>query len=170
VLHAIGGNGDGQGQMSQQVSYFCQSRVFRLYTLDSEQVRIQNSHLTANEGYGIRIYAENLHQLDLANVTFSANLTNSVGIVTRWNPRLSSNVTLTPQPGLDGYTIESDYFSVPNGLTLTLQAGTTLMFPTGSYLSVEGHLDALGTTSNPVTLTSLLDSGPGQWDGLSFGR
>ena len=44
------------------------------------------------------------------------------------------------------------YLHVPEGVTLTLQAGTTLYFHSGAHLIVDGHLKAIGTHEQPVVL------------------
>ncbi|MEA4959512.1 MAG: hypothetical protein VB029_07360, partial [Anaerolineaceae bacterium] len=60
---------------------------------------------------------------------------------------------------------------VPAGITLTLEPGTVVK---GSdplsdlRILTGGHLEALGTPTQPITLTSVTDSGPNQWNGLNF--
>jgi len=55
---------------------------------------------------------------------------------------------------------------VPNGHTLTLQAGTTLYFNSGKQLSMQGRLLVNGTESQPVTFTApqMRD----YWNGIKF--
>lgn len=55
---------------------------------------------------------------------------------------------------------------VPAGQTVTLQAGAQLEFADGTVFEVEGTLQAQGTAGNPVLLTSLAGSGPGDWKGI----
>ncbi|HNS38543.1 MAG TPA: hypothetical protein PKM01_12225, partial [Anaerolineaceae bacterium] len=60
---------------------------------------------------------------------------------------------------------------VPAGITLTLEPGTVVK-GNGSLSDLRilsgGHLEAVGTPTQPITLTSVIDSGPDQWNGLNF--
>ncbi len=61
-------------------------------------------------------------------------------------------------------------FTVPAGITLTVQAGVTVMGNQGRELLVQGRLDALGEPTRPVTFTSVSNTAPGQWAGIVFNR
>jgi hypothetical protein len=63
------------------------------------------------------------------------------------------------------YTLLDDVV-VTRGVTLTLQPGVVVKGQSGTQLRVLGHLEALG--AQPITFTSSLDTGPGQWQGLLF--
>ncbi len=63
---------------------------------------------------------------------------------------MTSNVTVNP------------------GVTLTIDPGVMVQGQNGTLLIVEGSLQALGTAAQPITFTSQLDSGPGQWAGLVY--
>jgi hypothetical protein len=67
--------------------------------------------------------------------------------------------------------------AVPSGVTLTLGPGTVLKFGLSGHITVSGVLNAVGRSSNPITLTSVNDStiggatgtGPpaaGDWQGI----
>lgn len=56
--------------------------------------------------------------------------------------------------------------SVPDGITLTLRPGVIVKAYGSTYLYVAGALTAIGTSAEPVLLTSAADSGPGQWGGI----
>ena len=67
---------------------------------------------------------------------------------------------------------------VPKKITLTLDPGVIFKFGSDDQITVEGTLDAVGTTSNPITFTSINDNsvggdtgsgtpGPGNWRGIS---
>ena len=49
----------------------------------------------------------------------------------------------------------TNYFNwsieVPNGITITIQSDANLYFASGKYLDVFGTLNAIGTSSNPIT-------------------
>ncbi|MCB8925517.1 MAG: hypothetical protein H6652_07810 [Ardenticatenaceae bacterium] len=101
------------------------------------------------------------------NVTFSNNVPNRVGIETSGgNLTLAGSLSLSPQPGLEGYEeLNTDIptsFSVPEGITLTLQPGTNLMML--STVQIAGHVAANGTVAEPITWQAVPES-----DGGVFG-
>jgi hypothetical protein len=51
------------------------------------------------------------------------------------------------------------------GDVLTIEAGSELVFSGQGYLSISGELKAVGTPSNPITLTAQVKS-PGAWRGI----
>lgn len=104
----------------------------------------------------------------MENVTFADNSANHVFISTDGgHDTLAGNVTLTSQPGLEGYeVIDGNNLTIPEGLTLTLAADNRLIMPALGYLQVEGRLQADGTAVAPVTFTSSEDNAPGQWQGI----
>ena len=57
---------------------------------------------------------------------------------------------------------------VNGGTTLTVQPGVTLYFESGSVMNVYGTLDAVGTSSQPITFTSVTGQA-GTWDGIYGG-
>ena len=67
---------------------------------------------------------------------------------------------------------------VPAGVTLTIAPGTVVNGQGGGAcqyngtVCVNGTLDAVGTSSDPITFTSINDNsiGGGTWDGLASGR
>lgn len=104
--------------------------------------------------------------VSLTNNTFTANNYNN--IVLQAGAMMNHDAILTPQNGLDGYVFEND-FTVPSAVTLTVEPGVTLMGANSLVeLLVMGHLETLGTAVQPITFTSLADSGPGEWAGLAF--
>ncbi len=69
----------------------------------------------------------------------------------------------------DNPHIMTAYVIVPEGITLTLESGAIVQGANWiTDLRIEGHLEAVGTSSQPITITSLTDSGPDQWAGLYF--
>lgn len=78
----------------------------------------------------------------------------NIGADTTWNLagspyEITSNVTLI------------------GGATLTIEPGVVVLANTNTTLQVSsGHLSAVATVGSPILFTSVLDSAPGQWDGL----
>jgi len=59
---------------------------------------------------------------------------------------------------------------VAPGVVLTIEPGVTVIAnDTNTALDVEGDLEAVGTEAQPIVFTSLADSGPYQWPGITFG-
>ncbi len=62
----------------------------------------------------------------------------------------------------------TDFLTIDSGVVLTIEAGVVVKGNTAASMDVQGHLEVQGTATQPVTLTSVADSGPGQWGGLYF--
>lgn len=134
----------------------------------SNLVQLTDSTISHNQS-GLIITAPALHRLYMNNVTFTTNDVNRVMINSTYpNREVTANITLSPQPGLEGYE-SGPYMVVPEGITLTLEPGTQIMSPQNGYITADGHMEALGTPSQLITFTSTTNSGPGEWGALSFG-
>jgi uncharacterized repeat protein (TIGR01451 family) len=105
----------------------------------------------------------------LANNTFGVGDANT--IVLQPGAMMNHDTTLASQNGLVGYVLERA-FTVPPGITLTLEPGVTVKgnrdWNQSAELRVEGHLDAIGTLTQPIIFTSYYDTAAGQWPGLVF--
>jgi hypothetical protein len=107
--------------------------------------------------------------------TFSVEATNQAGIKETAGPPSTSWSSVEPQHDLCG-TISSntttgpDYaaryvitctVTVASSATLTAQSGTIIKFDNATKLSVDGTLNAVGTSSEPITFTSINDNSVG---------
>lgn len=63
------------------------------------------------------------------------------------------------------YTIASN-LTVPSGVVIQVSSGVTLLFASGTSLTVNGTLNAVGTSSNPITFNRSGSSGT--WGGIQF--
>ena len=103
-----------------------------IYSDNPNLIEINNSEIQ-NAEFPIFTYANSIHRLRMDNVAFSDNTQNRVVIAIKdlyGNTfyGLEEDITLTPQPGLEGYEVlGDDILHVPAGITLTLEAGATLM-------------------------------------------
>jgi len=79
----------------------------------------------------------------------------------------AQDVALGPHTGLQGYELTVDHTVLP-AVTWTLEPGTVFFGQSGVELAIKGDLQALGTAVRPITLTSLTDTGKGQWSGVVF--
>lgn len=100
--------------------------------------------------------------LTLHNNEFLQNQRNRVLINSQmWDT--GSTISFIPQNGLECYELDAK-FTIPKGITLTVEAGTTILSRDGDGLRIEGHLEVTGTVSDTVVF------GPtqGLWSGLVF--
>ncbi|MCP5099691.1 MAG: hypothetical protein GY943_29410 [Chloroflexi bacterium] len=138
-------------------------------------VQLQNSLLNQSGMHPITVFrASALHRLQMSNVTFTNNNVDRILIDTdwpnfadNWEFELYDNVQLTAQPGLRGYEIPQISLVVPEGVTLTIDPGVTVMANEKGYAVIvieEGaHLKAIGSANDPIVFTSVADSGSGEW-------
>ncbi|MCB8925516.1 MAG: hypothetical protein H6652_07805 [Ardenticatenaceae bacterium] len=64
--------------------------------------------------------------------------------------------------------ILTDRVTVQTGVTLTIEAGVTVMVPDSRKdLDVQGHLEAVGTAVNPILFTSIDDLPTNNWSGIA---
>jgi hypothetical protein len=109
-----------------------------------------------------------LHQFKLNQVSFANNGQNRVAI--NGDEPFIADVTLTNNPGLEAYELVEFYSKliVPKGITLTLELGVTLLAP-DMYASIQvsGHVEAEGTAVSSITFTSITNTLPGEWGGLT---
>jgi hypothetical protein len=108
----------------------------------------------------------------MTNVLFQDNGYDRIHVQAFDTEYLIDDTILTAQPGLEGYEIYGDDFIIPVGITMTIEPGVTVMVDDegfGGAIGVLGSLQAIGTITQPITFTSALNSGPGQWDGVGMG-
>ncbi len=77
---------------------------------------------------------------------------------------LSGNTTWT---AANSPYVITETVTVPDGITLIIDAGVTVQVDGTGYAAINveagGHLAANGLSTEPITFTSVLDSGPGAW-------
>ncbi|MEW5988070.1 MAG: right-handed parallel beta-helix repeat-containing protein, partial [Chloroflexota bacterium] len=79
---------------------------------------------------------------------------------------MGHDTTLTPQTIWEGYELEGT-FTVPPTVTLTIEPGVIIKapgWPWHIHLNVQGHLEAVGTPTQPITFTST--TGDPTWKGI----
>ncbi len=82
---------------------------------------------------------------------------------------MGHNFSLPVQTGLDAYVMWG-HTTIPAGVTMSVEPGVTLRKEWGNYLTVQGHLDALGTQALPIRFTGIpgSDTFIHNWGGLYF--
>ena len=58
--------------------------------------------------------------------------------------------------------------TVSAGVNLTIEPGVIVQGSRYVELLVQGHLEAVGTPTQPIIFTSSADTGPTEWSGLAF--
>ena len=149
--------------------------VYSQFNLGGEFI-MKNSVFISNE-VPIAIAMNRLHQVQMNDISFQNNVFDRIYVSqSSIGPdfdELRDDVVLAYYSGLEAYevtgglTYESS-FVVPDGITLTLEPSVTLMMNEFGEFRVDGRLQSKGTPTQPVTITSVLNSGPGQWAGLIF--
>ena len=82
---------------------------------------------------------------------------------------INSNVTVPTTWTVAGspYCVQAD-IEVSTGVTLTVKPGVIVAGGDDREVKVKGHLEAVGTPAQPITFTSVTDTGWNQWAGLIF--
>jgi len=79
------------------------------------------------------------------------------------NAMMGQDASLKAQTILEGYLLDGDYV-VPQGITLTVDPGVTVISPYNVELEIQGHLNAIGTPAQPITFKPQF----GEWQGIYF--
>ena len=79
----------------------------------------------------------------------------------------NATVTLTPQMGQDAFVLGED-LTIPVTATWTIEPGSRLEAVEGVALWVKGNLQAVGSPTKPILITSDHDSADAKWRGLRF--
>ncbi|MEI2692106.1 MAG: right-handed parallel beta-helix repeat-containing protein [Anaerolineae bacterium] len=155
----------------RSVGYQCNfhSPDYGLY-IDNSRVIVENTTF-ANNGisntgdYAIYV-AGAASSLDLTGNTFTANKNNRVLVAS--GAMTAASFTLVAEEGLESYELMGD-FTVPLGITLAVEPGVMVMArDTSVELNVQGHLQAIGLPTQPITFTSATNTGSNQWAGIVF--
>ena len=135
---------------------------YALYAANATSaVTLTNSIIQSNNGY-----AAHLSITDTQRMTGNTFANNTLNRIVLPDATLAANATLSGQ-GQEGYELEGD-LNVPTGTILTVPPDINVMGRSGSEVLVRGHLQAIGTVTQPITFTSATNTAPSQWNGLQF--
>ncbi len=126
----------------------------------SDPITVANSTFQNVIGYPIHARGNDLHRI--SGNTFISNTFNRILLQ---QSNVADRTHLTAQSGLEGYEFAAE-LQVPAGCTLFIDPGVAVMARSGVPVHVLGHLEAIGTPTQPITFTSAANSGPGQWSGI----
>jgi subtilisin family serine protease len=126
---------------------------------DGGEVLIENSLIAFSSASAMVVDTDALRRVQILNTSFHRNENNEVLVTGN-----VINFDATLFPITNGAYYMNAVTTVQEEVTLTVEPGTTV---TGGYLVVEGHLEAVGTPTHPITFTSRADSEPGEWPGIA---
>ncbi len=137
--------------------------------VENASASIRNSSFTGNGNPGESDYPISISgaasQVTLAGNQFEVNGYKRVLLLD--NAMTGSDISLPRVDGLDGYELAAK-FTVPAGITLTVQPGVTIFGRSGAGLLVNGGLVAQAKPGKAIVFTSAANSAPSQWPGVIF--
>ena len=116
-------------------------------------ITVQNNSVSGGTGDAFRLHSGALSPASISGNTSSGDRENALGV----EGTLAASWAM-PYAGLP--VVVDGTLVVPEGITLSLAAGTVLKFE-GGRLEVHGSLTSAGTAGSPVTLTGIRDSSVG---------
>jgi len=134
---------------------------YALYGTSGSAITVTHSTFQDNAGYAARLEPEGPFVIN--DNTFSGNGHDRVLLE---GSTFAGSNTLPAQTGLESYELENNV-TVPVSETLTVEPGVTVMGRANARLRIDGHLEALGTSTDPITFTSSSGASAG-WVGLFF--
>jgi hypothetical protein len=141
-----------------------QENVFVYRIREGGELLIENSRFAFSSTHGMRIEANALGRTRLLNNHFANNTKRDIRIT---GSTLAFNTRLAPQQG--AAYLREGRFTIPTDVTLALEPGVTFKVANdviGGGLVINGRLEALGTPTQPITLTSGADTAQGEGPGL----
>jgi flagellar hook assembly protein FlgD len=128
-------------------------------------ITVSGAAITNNTGYAIGAEANTRISVG-AGVTVSGNGAGLRNAINHRGGATTANETWGNFPGLPWEVTNGEL--VQTG-TLTIAAGTIVRFTSSGGLYITGILSAIGTSANPITLTSAKATpAPGDWTGIIF--
>ena len=137
--------------------------------VENASASIRNSVFSGNGNPGEADYPLSISGAD-SQVTLAGNRfdDNSVKrILLSNNAMTGADFSLPVVDGLEGYELASK-FTVPAGITLTVQPGVKILGRAGTGLVVQGGLVAKAQAGKEIVFTSTANSGSAQWAGVIF--
>ncbi|RPI35144.1 MAG: hypothetical protein EHM70_00585 [Chloroflexota bacterium] len=149
------------GDVTVTHSQFDSSRRSGVCLDTGAYIDMSDSQFTNNGEYPIDVWdAADQFTLDSLTATGSASNAISIGSGTL------TGIHSWPLPGLDTIDINGSVTIAPTG-TLNILPGSNLRFGEGRDMTIHGTLNAVGTSTAPITFTGQTAT-PGTWVGLYF--
>lgn len=137
--------------------------------VENASASIRNSIFTGNGNPGESDYPISISgaasEVTLAGNQFEVNGYKRVLLLD--NALTGTDFSLPRVDGLEGYELATK-FTVPAGITLTVQPGVTIFGRSNAGLLVNGGLVAQATPGKAIVFTSAANNAPSQWPGVIF--
>jgi hypothetical protein len=132
-----------------------------LYTTQNTHFDVQNTSFVGNGQNAIQLNQPKV-DLALSGLSASGNGTDAVRLAGPAGTPINGQREWS-NPGIP-YLVDSQIFNQA-GDVLTIERGSSLVFTGQGFLSIGGQFKAVGTSTNPITLTAQTKS-PGAWRGI----
>jgi hypothetical protein len=132
-----------------------------LYATQNTHFEVQNTSFSGNGQNAIQLNQPKV-DLALSGLSASGNGTNAVRLAGPAGTPINGQREWY-NPGIP-YLVDSQIFNQA-GDALTIERGSSLVFTGQGFLSIGGQFKAVGTSTNPITLTAQTKS-PGAWRGI----
>ncbi|MBP8002916.1 MAG: right-handed parallel beta-helix repeat-containing protein [Chloroflexi bacterium] len=170
VRNVLTGTVHIQNSTLRSAYYLCNAYDANDYGLYVEESRVivDTTLFQANgrntSDYALHVLGMN-SELTLTGNSFVSNQRNRVLLAP--GALTGADFALVDETGLESYELTAD-FTIPAGITMTVEPGVMVMGRSGVELRTEGHLEAIGTPTQPITFTSATNTSNNQWAGLVF--
>jgi hypothetical protein len=141
----------------QHINYIIFIIIVRFYDLDKyAKEEIMNRYILIARVFTLAILLSLLHTYHTQASPSATPVCGAISSDTTW--------TLANSP----FDVCAAGVAVDSGVTLSIEPGVTVQFEQGAgdKLSVLGTLDAIGTDTQPITMTAVVTT-PGSWRGIS---
>jgi hypothetical protein len=132
-----------------------------LYTTQNTHFDVQNTSFVGNGQNAIQLNQPKV-DLTIGGLSASGNGTNAIRLAGPASTPINGQREWS-NPGIP-YLVDTPIGNQVGDI-LTIEAGSELVFSAQGYLSISGEFKAVGTPSNPITLTAQTKS-PGAWRGI----
>ncbi len=114
---------------------------------------VTNCTFTGNQGVAVN----NVPLRAVPGFTTNAASGNGGNYMRITSAGVSGALAIAPQSILNGALVVQDTIGIPQGASLTLQAGVVVKWPAAYQMTVDGTLTCNGTSANPVVFTDFSD-------------
>ncbi|MGP1347821.1 MAG: right-handed parallel beta-helix repeat-containing protein [Phycisphaerales bacterium] len=117
--------------------------------------------LTDNECTPVRVASGSIQ--NITGCSFAGNLLDRIIV---GDGAAAPAAYFESMDGLDAFALEPGSFFVQSGSSMTVEPGVRIRGMPGAGIRIDGSMDAIGTESAPIIMTSTSDDGVGQWAGV----
>ncbi|MEW6509285.1 MAG: reprolysin-like metallopeptidase [Bacteroidota bacterium] len=146
-----------------KLPYSPTSRFYKTIMSVEEEAKYKRVQYFSNPN----VYDQLNNPMGTLNYNYCANAIDDYSsTLAGFAPYYTPSGTLTENEWWRGTVTITGNVTVPNNITLTIEAGAQIYFNQGASLIVNGTLNAVGNSTNKITFTRSGSSGT--WDGIKF--